>query len=99
VLLHRFRDVPLFGRELDLLARERGTSVVPLPGHRRSDRSWLGVGAGPETDLAALRVHVPDIAARDVYVCGPEAWTRLVRSTVVAAGTPGDHVHVETFGW
>jgi ferredoxin-NADP reductase len=42
---------------------------------------------------------VPDIADRDVYVCGPEAWARLVHRTLVAADVPADHVHTETFGW
>ena len=99
VLLHRFTDHPLFARELDALARERGLTVVALPGRRRAADSWLGDGVGPVDDLTALRARVPDIADRDVYVCGPEAWTDLVNRTLVAAGVPADHIHTETFGW
>jgi ferredoxin-NADP reductase len=44
-----------------------------------------------------LRYWVPDIAERDVYVCGPEAWADLVRATLLAAGVPSDLVHLETF--
>ncbi len=99
VLLHRFTDQPLFARELNVLARERGLEVVPLPGRRRATDSWLGDGVGPVDDLTALRTRIPDIADRDVYVCGPDAWTRLVRATLAAAGTPAGRIHSETFGW
>lgn len=99
VLLHRFTAQPLFAREFDALARERGLTVVALPGRRRAVDSWLGDGIGRVDDLTALRARVPDIADRDVFVCGPEAWTALVRRTVTAAGVPDGRVHTETFGW
>ena len=99
VVLHRFTEQPLFADELTGLARARGLEVVALPGRRRAADSWLGDGVGPVDDLTALRTRVPDIADRDVYVCGPEAWTRLVEKTLAAAGTPADRVHSETFGW
>jgi ferredoxin-NADP reductase len=99
VLLHRFTEQPLFAAELTVLAREQGLEVVALPGPRRSADSWLGDDVGPVDDLTALHAWVPDIADRDVYVCGPEAWARLVHRTLVAADVPADHVHTETFGW
>jgi ferredoxin-NADP reductase/DMSO/TMAO reductase YedYZ heme-binding membrane subunit len=99
VLLHRFSSSPLFGRELELLAHERGLQVVSLPGRRRASDSWLGVGADGFSDLAALRHWVPDLAERDVYVCGPQAWVEAVRRTALAAGLPTERFHVETFGW
>ena len=99
VVLHRFRDEPLFAREFAVLARERRIGLVPLPGRRRGRDSWLGAGVGPIDDLTALRARVPDIAERDVYVCGPAPWTDLVQRTLRAAGTPTDRVHTETFGW
>jgi ferredoxin-NADP reductase len=89
VVLHRFTDEPLFAREFTALARERGIGLVPLPGPRRATDSWLGAGVGGGDDLTALRARVPDIAERDVYVCGPDPWTRLVRQTLAAAGTCG----------
>ena len=76
-----------------------GCEVVRLPGHRRAPDSWLGDGVGRADDLTALTHWVPDIAERDVYVCGPEPWTDDVRRTTEAAGLPADHIHVETFGW
>ena len=68
----RYTTEPLFARELARPRRERGLHVVRLPGHRR--------GAGllarrrhraPSTTLTALLAWVPDLAERDVYVCGP----------------------------
>jgi predicted ferric reductase len=98
-LLYRFSGRPLFEREFDVLSRQRGLQVLMLPGHRRASGSWLGDGVGPADDLTALLYWVPDLADRDVYVCGPEAWTEDVRRTTEAAGLPPDRCHVETFGW
>ncbi len=99
VLLYRYTAEPLFRRELETLARERGLEVLWLPGRRRSPDSWLGAGVGAADDLTALTYWVPDIAERDVYVCGPEPWAESVRRTTEAAGVAPDHFHLETFGW
>jgi ferredoxin-NADP reductase len=99
VLLQRGADRPLFARELGVLAQERGLQVVWLPGRRRAPDSWVGTCDDPADDLTLLRRWVPDIVERDVYVCGPEAWTALVRATLTAAGLPPARLHVETFGW
>jgi predicted ferric reductase len=99
VLLYRFSDRPLFADEIVVLARERGLEVVWLPGRRRAPDSWLGDGVGAVDDLTALTFWVPDIAERDVYVCGPEAWAEDVRRTTSAAGLPADRFHAESFGW
>jgi predicted ferric reductase len=99
VLLYRFSDRPLFADEIVVLARERGLEVVWLPGRRRAPDSWLGDGVGAVDDLTALTFWVPDLAERDVYVCGPEAWAEDVRRTTSAAGLPADRFHAESFGW
>lgn len=99
VLLQRFADRPLFERELRVLTRERGLQVLSLPGHRRAPDSWLGEIPGTVDDLAALTSWVPDIAERDIYVCGPAEWAEHVRGTTVAAGLPADRFHIEAFEW
>jgi predicted ferric reductase len=99
VLLHRFTDRPLFEGELHQLAARRGLHVLWLPGHRRAPGSWLGDGVGAADDVTALRWWVPDLAERDVYVCGPEAWVETLRRVTLAAGLPPDQLHVETFRW
>lgn len=98
VVVHRFTREPLFAREFTRLARERKLHVVASPGPRRRSGSWFGSDAGRADDLAALRARIPDIAVREVYVCGPGRWTAMVRRTVLAAGVPERRVHVENFG-
>ncbi len=100
VVLHRYSTSPLFGDELEDLARQRGLALLDLPGPRRALDSWLPQGVdGRVDDLSALTYWVPDIAQRDVFVCGPVPWTDLVRSTLNAAGLPDDRLHLETFSW
>jgi len=99
VFLQRCSLEPLFTPELDVLARDRGLAVHTLAGPRRGDGSWLPAGVHPGDDVAALRDWVPDVAERDVYLCGPDAWTTCVRRALLAAGTPVDQVHVEAFSW
>src|SRR3954451_943096 len=103
ILVERFTRQPLFARELDRLSRERGMQVVRLAGRRRRPDSWLGDAMGEDMggvdDLGALRHWVPDVAERDVYLCGPEPWTALVRRTLLAAGLPPAQIHLETFAW
>jgi predicted ferric reductase len=100
VLLYRYAGRrPLFQQELENLAAQRGLDVIWLPGHRRAPDSWLGAGVGAVDDLTALTYWVPDIASRDVYVCGPEEWADDVRRTTSAAGLPDDRFHAESFGW
>jgi predicted ferric reductase len=89
VLVHRYATEPLFSRELDVLAAERGLVVVDVPGHRGD------AGTGPATLLA----QVPDLAERDVFVCGPDGWAREVGGVALAAGLPAQHLHVESFRW
>ena len=99
VVLQRYTDQPLYAAELDRLADERGLRVLRLPGRRRRADSWLGHGLGPVSDLDALRYWVPDIAERDVFLCGPEPWGALVVRDLRAAGVPESQIHSETFSW
>jgi predicted ferric reductase len=99
VYLDRFSGSRLFVDEIDALASRRGLRVLPVSGRRRAPDSWLGPNVGTASDLAALKYWIPDIAERDVYVCGPQTWTDLVRATLTAAGLPEDQLHLETFAW
>ncbi|MER7250467.1 ferredoxin reductase family protein [Kribbella sp. NPDC000426] len=99
VLIQRYTEHQLFRSELQVLHHQRGLSLLALPGHRRSPDSWFGPVPGHLNDLQALRHWIPDIADRDVYLCGPDAWTRLVQHTLDAAGLPAERLHLETFKW
>ena len=99
VYLDRFHDAPLFAREVDQLAWHRGLRVLRVPGRRRAPDSWLGEGIGTASDLTTVLYWIPDLAERDVYVCGPAPWTDLVRQTLADAGLPGEQLHLENFAW
>lgn len=99
MLIHRYVGEPLYRDEIEHLVTTRGLRLVPSPGHRRAPGSWLGDGAGDVDDLQALLWWIPDIADRDVYVCGPKQWTELVRATCLASGLPPERFHLETFKW
>lgn len=70
VLLQRYSAEPLFADELEILAAARGLRVIPLPGPRTGPDSVLGAAAGTD-ELATLSWCIPDVAERDVFVCGP----------------------------
>lgn len=99
VLLHRSPGPDAFTDDLKKLSAA-GVRVLHLPGRRRAATSWLGaVHAGEFSDRAALKHWVPDIAQRDVYICGPTPWADLVVADLRGAGVPETHIHVEAFGW
>ena len=86
----RDEDV-IFRDELERIAAERGIAVHFLVGdHTTAEGSRL---LAPDH----LRELVPDIAARDVYVCGPPAMTDAIERNVRASGVPKPFIHVERF--
>ncbi|WP_062287282.1 ferredoxin reductase family protein [Demequina phytophila] len=91
VLRVRSRDEAPLLAEVEELAARRGADVILVAGPRGS--GW-GTAAGES--LGAL---VPDVAARDVYVCGPVPWADAVVLDARAAGVPGAAIHRERFGW
>jgi ferredoxin-NADP reductase len=42
---------------------------------------------------------VPDLAASDVYLCGPDGFNEMVIGSCVRSGVPGDRIHVEAFSF
>ncbi|GAA1125046.1 ferric reductase-like transmembrane domain-containing protein [Kribbella jejuensis] len=99
LLIQRYTEEPLFHEEFQRLWNDRGLALLTLPGPRRRADSWFGAGVPKYDDLHVLLHWVPDIAERDVYLCGPETWTDLVRSTLTAAGLPAERLHLESFKW
>ncbi len=98
ILLQRYSEEPLFVAELESLARERGLDNLALPGPRPRPDSVLGPRAGGD-EVAALLGWIPDLAEREVFLCGPTAWTTGFERLATAAGVPSDHIHTESFGW
>ncbi|WP_296666034.1 ferredoxin reductase family protein [Demequina sp.] len=83
-------EAPLLD-EVEELAAARGAELRVIDGPR--GRGWA-TSAG-ET-LAGL---VPDVAERDVFVCGPVPWADAVAADARAAGVPHVAIHRERFGW
>ncbi|MEU3456421.1 ferredoxin reductase family protein [Micromonospora sp. NPDC006766] len=101
VLLYRARTPAdlAFRAELDQLVAERGLVVHHLVGPRARRPSWLPAYAEGWSDAEALRRLSPDIAAHDVFLCGPDGWVDAARAAARAAGVPDAHVHHERFAW
>jgi ferredoxin-NADP reductase len=72
----------------DLVAR-RGGRLHALAGSRREH----------PLDRIALAALVPDIAQRDVYVCGPEPFQDALVAAATGAGVPATHLHHESFAF
>lgn len=83
VVVHSAREDAdaIFGRDLAVMATQQ--AGLRLVAHR--------TGASGRLDAAALAALVPDLAAREVYVCGPAGLRELVRTIA------GDRVHAEAF--
>ena len=80
-----------FRAELLELGGRGGVDVRFLVGTKIGDDRTDQLGT------RALRKHIPDIAERDVYVCGPPAMIDAVRARLVALRVPDDRVHYERF--
>jgi len=93
VLLYRVAgpDDAVFGGELREIAAARGIVVYILPGDEVGD---------DQTDLLsipALARGVPDISARDCFLCGPPGMMDAVLPRLRHLGVPRDRVHYERF--
>ena len=78
--------------ELQEIAHERGARVHVLAG--RTGTGHPPLAPFEPANLAAL---VPDIADRDVFVCGPRAMTDAVLRSLRELGVPRGQVHAERF--
>ena len=80
----------VFRRELEQLAHRRGARLHVLVG-RRAELGRDPLSAG------ALMHNVPDLAAHDVYLCGPSGLTSSVTAALRSAGVPRNQIHHESF--
>jgi predicted ferric reductase len=81
----------VFTDELARLERERGVKVHYV----------IGDHTTPEGEALLSPAHlgelVPDLAERDVYLCGPPAMTSVTQKRLRAAGVPRRRLHIERF--
>jgi ferredoxin-NADP reductase len=93
VIIHRVRteDDIVFADELPEIARTRGLSLRYVVGDHAADdgRDLLSPGH--------LHELVPDLAERDVFVCGPPQMIAMIERNLRRAGVPRRRLHVERF--
>jgi predicted ferric reductase len=81
----------------DLLHREE---IAALVKHRNGRLREL-IGSRHKVRLTARTLShlVPDVADRDVYICGPEGFGAEVVDAAAKLGVGDDQVHLEAFGF
>jgi ferredoxin-NADP reductase len=94
-LLYRCRreQDSVFRDELSRLAERPNVRLTYVASERQGRRGSRAAALGPE----ALRRLVPDVAERDVYVCGPAGMARTVVDGLGLLGLPSGQVHTEAF--
>lgn len=101
-VVHRVGDRAdlVLADEIAALAAGRGARYAVIEGHRVPGRdSWLPAQAAHLDDVEGLVQVVPDVAERDVYLCGAPAWMAAAERAVRAAGVPAESVHIEHFSY
>lgn len=87
ILLYRARSTGHFALLSELYAMH-GLTVIPVPGRRQE------LGHDP-LSAAALDRIVPDVAEREVFICGPEAMALQAGSSLRQLNVPGRFIHRE----
>lgn len=86
------RDL-VFGDELRWFAEKRGVEVHRLIG------ADIGDDTTDQLGVPALRKLVPDLARRDVFLCGPPAFLEALHRRLRRVGVPERHIHIERFDY
>lgn len=81
----------------DLVLEDEVAELVERRGGRF--HRLVGPRSSVPIDAAALRELVPDVAARDLYICGPGGFSAAVERAARACGISSTHVHHETFAF
>jgi predicted ferric reductase len=90
LLIYRARSTAdlLFRDEIDVIAARREARVLYLVGSQ-----------GEALTPAGLQRLVPDVAERDVYLCGSPRLTATVRASLRQLGLPPTQLHEERFAF
>jgi len=76
-------------REIATLVKQRGGRLHEIVGPRHQ----------VALDARALRRNVPDIAVRDVYICGPDEFCSIVTDAAARLGMAPEQIHTEAFAF
>jgi predicted ferric reductase len=83
----------IFRRELEELARSRGITMHFVLGDHRAPENAHFMSAHHLTAM------VPDLATREVYLCGPSVMMRLTKRALQRAGVPSRFIHTDNFAF
>jgi predicted ferric reductase len=83
----------LFLSELRAIAEQRRVSIHLLVGDHREPQGRRLLS--PEN----LRRLIPDLARRDVYLCGPDGMAAATAASLRRVGVPRKQIHVERFAF
>jgi predicted ferric reductase len=81
----------VFRKELDAIAQRRGFDLHYAVGSRDD--------LGDLADPRSITRLVPDVAERDVYLCGPSSLVHAAKHGLRLAGVPRRHLHHENFAF
>jgi ferredoxin-NADP reductase len=81
----------------DLIHREEIAALVGQRGGRLHE--IVGPRHQARFDDRALRRLVPDLAARDIYICGPEEFSADIAGAALRLGVAQARIHHEAFGF
>jgi ferredoxin-NADP reductase/DMSO/TMAO reductase YedYZ heme-binding membrane subunit len=85
----------IFKDELFYLAERHPNLRVHVTVTRDTAADWTGLRGRITADL--LRQHVPDVAQRPAFICGPNAMAAAARDELLAVGVPAERINVESF--
>ncbi len=81
----------VFRAELEEIARERGADLFFVVGDHRT------LAGRDLLSPSHLRQLIPDIAEREVYLCGPGPMMIRTEGSLLGAGVPSHQIHSERF--
>jgi ferredoxin-NADP reductase len=84
-------------RREDLVHREEVAALVAQRGGRLLE--VVGERNAVRLDDQEIDRLIPDIALRDVFVCGPEGFSTSIVSVSRRLGVPPSHIHRESFAF
>ncbi len=98
VFLHSARQPQdiVFRSELEIMAAQMPNFRLALTLTQAVGSAWMGLTGRIST--AMLNFIVPDLMARSVFVCGPNAFMQHVRETLEAMDFPMAQYQEESFG-
>ncbi|MEH6531949.1 MAG: hybrid-cluster NAD(P)-dependent oxidoreductase [Photobacterium frigidiphilum] len=86
-------DIPCLD-ELELLQEAHPHLTVHVVLSRK-DKAWKGLSGRLSAELLS---HIPTLAERQVFVCGPDAFMKEAKSLLLAKALPESQYHQEAFG-